>query len=135
MEKVYKKSYKEFLLLILGYLAVAIGAGFLFRDVKKLPLIIMFITAFFIFLMTFFIVVLDRPYWYTGIDFKRAKEVGRKRRIDFSFKHFVVAGVMFIAMILYFIFSFVFDFSTFLDMFVTSGLIILFTIFTIRFKL
>lgn len=137
MEKnqVYKKSYKEFLLLIIGYLVMNIAVVFLFRDLKKLPLILMFITNFFVFLMTFLIVVLDRVYWYTGIDFKKAKEVGRKRRIEFSFKHFKKAAVMLSVMVIYTIFSFVFNFSTFLDVAVSSILIIMFPISTINIKL
>lgn len=131
----YKKSYREFLLLIIGYLVVAILVGFLFRDFKKLPLVIMFISGFFIFMLSFLIVVLDRAYWYNGIDFKKAKEVGRKRRIEFSFKHFKRAAFMFFLMSIYMIFSFVFKFSTFLDVFLSSVLIVMFPISTINIKL
>lgn len=131
----YKKSYKEFLLLVVGYLAISVAAGFLFRDLKKLALVEMFITHFFVFLLSFFIVVFDRVYWYMGIDFKRAQEVGRKRRMDFSFKHFKVAFWLMGLMIVYTIFSFVFDFSDFWDIFIPSVLILSFPVSTYSFKL
>ena len=120
-----KKSYKGFVMWMIGFLVCCVGLAFLkIDDVASLTRIIMNVMTLSMALLTYMIYRNGYVYWYTGITYEDAAKVSDERRKAYALKHWKLFGIF---AAIYFVFSVVMHLlqvSLWIDIWVcTMGLI------------
>ena len=131
-----KKSYKGFVIWMIGFLVCCVGFVFLkIDDAALITRIIMNVMTLSMALLTYMIYRNGYVYWYTGITYEDAVKVSEERRKAYALKHWKLFGIF---AVIYFVFSVVMHLlkmSLWIDILVcTMGLIVI-AVRTIWYKL
>ena len=88
-----KKSYKGFVLWMIGFLAAIFAVAFIPAQDEMMPMrLIMLVTVWAVAGMAFIIWRTERVYWYSGLTYEDALEAGSERRKAFALRHLKVFG-------------------------------------------
>ena len=86
-----KKSYKGFVLWMIGFLAAIFAVAFIPAQDEMIPMrLIMLVMAWGVASMAFLIWKTESVYWYNGTSYEDAVAAGSERRKEFAWKHLVV---------------------------------------------
>jgi len=86
-----KKSYKGFVLWMIGFLAATFAVAFVPAEDEMMPMrLIMLVTVWAVAGMAFIIWRTESVYWYNGTSYEDAVAAGQERRKEFAWKHLVV---------------------------------------------
>lgn len=131
-----KKSYKGFVIWMIGFVVCCFGSVFLDIDnVGLITRIVLNVCSIGMAIMTYMIYKNGYVYWYTGVTYEEAAAVSEERRKEYARKHLKVFGIF---AIVYLVFSLVMQLlqvSFWVDLVVgTLGLIVT-SVRTMWFKL
>ena len=83
-----KKSYKGFVLWMIGFLAAIFAVAFIPAQDEMMPMrLIMLVMAWGVASMAFLIWKTESVYWYNGTSYEDAVAAGQERRKEFAWKH------------------------------------------------
>lgn len=99
-----KKSYKGFVLWMIGFCVASFAVVFLPFEGLALARIIQNVCSIGVAMLAYIIYKTGYIYWYTGISYEDAVKAGEERRKEYAWKHFKRFGIFAVA---YFIFSIV----------------------------
>ena len=86
--EVYKKSYTGFVIWLIGFCVIVVGACFLPNLGTQLTLAVVDnASTIGIFILTLMIYQTESVYWYNGTSYEDAKAVGSERRKAFALAH------------------------------------------------
>ena len=86
-----KKSYKGFVLWMIGFLAAIFAVAFIPSEDEMLPMrLIMLVMAWGMASMAWLIWKTEAVYWYNGITYEDAVAAGPERRKEFARRHLVI---------------------------------------------
>ena len=86
-----KKSYKGFVLWMIGFLAAIFAVAFIPAEDEMMPMrLIMLVMCWGVASMAFLIWKTESVYWYNGTSFEDAVAAGQERRKEFAWKHLVI---------------------------------------------
>ncbi len=86
-----KKSYKGFVLWMLGFLALVFAAAFVPSEDEMLPMrLITLVMCWGVASMAFLIWKTEAVYWYNGTSYEDAVAAGQERRKEFAWRHLVI---------------------------------------------
>lgn len=89
-----KKSYKGFLIWMLGFLVCCFGVIFLpLEDVNLIIRVVMNIMTISMAIIAYMIYRNGYVYWYTGITYEEAAAVSPERRKEYARKHLRLFGI------------------------------------------
>lgn len=132
----YKKSYKLFILWIIGTIITSFLPAFLHEMKLQIMLAIVDnILTIDIFLLTLIIYLTESVYWYNGTTFEQARDAGSKRRKAFAAAHMKRFGIFALAYLVYSILSILIGLPSALDVVVVVIGIVVVAISTINIKL
>ena len=88
-----KKSYKGFVLWMIGYVVALLALAFMpAADEGLVMRYTMLVTVWAVAGMAFIIWRTESVYWYTGTEYEAAVEAGSERRRAFAWRHFRIFG-------------------------------------------
>ncbi len=88
-----KKSYKGFVLWMIGFLAATFAVAFVPAEDEMLPIrLIMLVMAWGVASMAFLIWKTEYVYWFNGTSYEEAVAAGQERRKEFAWRHLVIFG-------------------------------------------
>ena len=86
-----KKSYKGFVLWMIGFLAALVAVAFIPAGDETLPIrLIMLLMAWSMVSMSFIIWKTEYVYWINGVTYEDAVKAGHERRKEFARRHLVI---------------------------------------------
>ena len=86
-----KKSYKGFILWMIGFLAAIFAVAFIPSEDEMLPMrLIMLVMAWGMASLAFLIWKTEAVYWYNGTTYEEAVAAGPERRKEFARRHLVI---------------------------------------------
>lgn len=104
--EVYKKSYAGFVIWLIAFCAIVIGACFLPNLSTQLTLAIVDnASTIGIFILTFMIYQTGYVYWYNSTSYEDAKAAGSKRRKAFALAHMKRFGYFALEFLVYTVIS------------------------------
>ena len=102
----YKKSYRGFILWLLGYLLAAFAPILFPRMDADLTMRLIFnLTSIGLVLLIFIILRTESVYWINGVTFEQARDAGSARRRDFARAHLTRFGYFALGYALFSIFT------------------------------
>ena len=100
--EVYKKSYTGFVIWLIGFCVLTVGACFLPNLSTQLTLAVVDNACTIgIFILTFLIYQTEYVYWYNGTSYEDAKAAGSERRKAFALAHMKRFGYFALAFLAY----------------------------------
>ena len=100
--EVYKKSYTGFVIWLIGFCVLTVGACFLPNLNTQLTLAVVDNACTIgIFILTFLIYQTEYVYWYNGTSYEDAKAAGSERRKAFALAHMKRFGYFALAFLAY----------------------------------
>lgn len=88
-----KKSYRGFVLWMLGFVAGMVAIAFVpLEDAGLLTRVLLCFTAVDVALLAFIVWRTEQVYWYNGTEYEAAVAAGSERRKAFAWRHFRIFG-------------------------------------------
>ena len=88
-----KKSYKGFVLWMIGFIVLVMAVGFVPTEDEMLPMrLIMLVMCWGVASMAFLIWKTEHVYWYNGTSYEDAVAAGSERRKEFAWRHLLIFG-------------------------------------------
>ena len=132
----YKKSYKGFVLWLIGFCIAYFPCIFLpDTTVQILVAVLDNIMTVGCFVLTFIIYKTEYVYWYNGTSYEEAKAAGSERRKQFALEHMKRFGYFALAFLIYSIISIIIGVPYGIDITVAVVGIVAVAISTIKIKL
>ena len=86
-----KKSYKAFVLWMIGFLAATFAVAFVPAEDEMLPMrLIMLVMAWGMASLAYLIWKTEYVYWYNGTTYEEADTAGSERRKEFAWRHLLI---------------------------------------------
>lgn len=131
-----KKSYKGFVIWMIGYAALLLGLSFLPTDDGALIVrLLMNMTAIAMAILTYTIYRTEQVYWYSGLSYEEAVQAGSERRKEYARKHFARFANFAGLYLAYTLISYLLNWHFMVDVAVAGLGIIAVALSTIRIKL
>lgn len=131
-----KKSYKGFLIWIILFCILSVGACLLpIKDSQIMARIVNNICSFGITGLTFLIYKTENVYWYNGTSYEEAQEAGSERRKRFAWKHFKRFGLFSLVFFLFTVIAQIVQLRIWIDVVTLTVGLVAVAVSTIRFKL
>lgn len=131
-----KKTYKGFVLWMLGFFLVIFGVAFLpIEDGILMGRIVNNICSVGVTLLAYIIYKTEYVYWYNGTEYEEAVKAGSERRKEFAWKHFRRFGLFSVTFLIFSVISQLSQFNFGIDIVVLLTGIVAVAISTIQFKL
>ena len=134
--EVYKKSYTGFVIWLIGFCVVVVGACFLPNLGTQLTLAVVDnASTIGIFILTLLIYQTESVYWYTGTSYEDAKAVGSERRKAFALAHMKRFGCLALMFLAYSVVSLMVGIPYGFDVTIACAGILIVALSTIKLKL
>ena len=134
--EVYKKSYSGFVIWIIGFCVVVVGACFLPNLSTQLTLAVVDnASTIGIFILTLLIYQTESVYWYNGTSYEDAKAAGSERRKAFAMAHMKRFGYFALAFLAYTVVSLMLGIPYGFDIVIACVGILIAALSTLRIKL
>ena len=134
--EVYKKSYKGFIIWLIGFCVITVGTCFLPNLSTQLTLAIVDNACTIgIFILTFLIYQTEYVYWYNSTSYEDAKAAGNERRKAFALAHMKRFGYFALAFLVYTVISLMIGIPYGFDITIACAGILIAAISTLKIKL
>ena len=111
-----KKSYKGFIIWLIGFCAICFGVVFLpIKDYHMIVRVINNISTIGVALLTFIVYKTEFIYWYNGISYEEALQVGKDRRKVYAWKLFRLFGLFALVFLGFSIIAQILNISSWID--------------------
>ncbi|MBE5963874.1 MAG: hypothetical protein E7252_02900 [Lachnospira sp.] len=130
-----KKSYRGLVLWIAGFTGAMFLAGLLPLKGDIITLVVSNIMTFEVAILAGIIYVTEKIFWYNGISYEEAVEVGSARRKAYAFKYFASFGIFALVFLGISVILYVLNVPVWVSLILLTVGIVGVAISTVRFKL